>query len=148
MKKFLKRVLYIFGGLIVFLLILGWLVRPKEPTEAEKAQKMVADSLDKFRREVQEREQDSVLRLKTAAENARVDSLVKSGGGVADTYTPPETKPDAELPKWYKRPDGCEETYTKTERGYPIYREIKSGKLFYLGPSGMGSRRIYLEVKP
>jgi hypothetical protein len=67
-------------------------------------------------------------------------------GGIADTYVAP--KPEAELPIKYRRPDDSEETYTKADNGMAIYRERKSGKLFYLGPSGMGSRRIYLETKP
>jgi hypothetical protein len=60
MKKSLKWLAYAFVGFFIFLFILGWFVRPKVPTELEKAQQFSKDSLDRLRREVEEREQDSL----------------------------------------------------------------------------------------
>lgn len=90
MKKFLKWLVFAF----LFLFILGWLVRPKEPTEVEKVEnedQRVRDSTNKARSDAQ---QDSIRKARYDAEYlATVEARQKIKEGKAV-----EIKGDSVLP--------------------------------------------------
>lgn len=88
MKKFFKWLLFGSVGFVVLILILGWLVSPKEPTEEQKVQ-MTLDSLDKASKEAKQnaerRVKDSIAAAQAMANAPKIErtpeaEAVKSSG--------------------------------------------------------------------
>lgn len=96
MKKFFKWLLFGSVGFVVLILILGWLVSPKEPTEEQKVQ-MTLDSLDKAAKDMKIYEeklrQDSIRKANSPPSHDEIydafqSALRESGNPRSMTITP------------------------------------------------------------